>query len=86
MRSEKEKQKGEKEARGSDSVVTNAHPTCSGGVVGYHVCLTRIRSRVRSSSGVFCFLYIYLFFFCQSGRLRTGVIMQAEHYAADHAS
>jgi hypothetical protein len=54
MRGEKEKQKG----GSSDStycVVTNAHPACSGGVVGDHVCLTRIRSRVRSSSGVFLF-------------------------------
>ena len=37
--------------------------TCSGGVVGYHACLTRTRSRVRSSSRVL--------FFCLDQKLHT---------------
>jgi hypothetical protein len=34
---------------------------CSGGVVGYHACLTRTRSRVRSSSRVLMFFFWYSF-------------------------
>ena len=35
-----------------------AYCPCSGGVVGYHVCLTRTRSRVRSSSRVYPLFFL----------------------------
>ena len=42
------------DTNGNQCVVQHAHLR-SGGVVGYHVCLTRTRSRVRSSSRVLPF-------------------------------